>query len=90
LREKQSLWTRMEDADRTSDLLKSNAPAAETVIGRVQAYTAGYAHSLWAGKQGAAELGAQATGYVTPARLVAEYGVHPWGVAAFVKFQLGK
>jgi hypothetical protein len=90
LGEKQSAWTRIEDADRTSDLLRAAAPSAETVIGRVQAYTAGYAHSLWAAKLGAAELGAQVTGYVTPARLAAEYGAHPWGVAAFVKFQLGK
>jgi len=90
LGERQSVWTRIENADRTSDLLKAAAPAAETVIGRVQAYTAGYAHSLWDGKLGAAEVGAQATGYVTPARLVAEYGAHPWGVAAFVRLQLGK
>jgi hypothetical protein len=89
-REKQSAWMRIEDADRTSDLLRAAAPAAETVIGRVQAYTAGYAHSLWAGELGAAEIGAQTTGYVTPAQLVAEYGAHPWGVAAFVKLQLGK
>ena len=90
LGKKQSAWTRMENADRTSDLLKAAAPSAETVIGRVQAYTAGYAHSLWTGNLGAAELGAQATGYATPARLVADYCAHPWGVAAFVRFQLGK
>ena len=90
LHDKQSLWTRIEDADRTTDLLGSAAPPTETVAGRVQAYTAGYAHSVGAWRTGAAQLGAQATSYVTPSSLVPEYGSHPWGVAAFVRLQLGK
>lgn len=90
LRGRQSLWTRLENADRTSDLVGAAAPANESVIGRVQAYTAGYAHTLGAWKPGTAEIGAQWTGYVAPAALVPEYGAHTWGVAAFVKFQLGK
>jgi hypothetical protein len=87
LRGRQSLWTRIEDVDRTSDLLGA---ANETVIGRVQAYTGGYAHTLGTWKPVAAEIGVQGTGYSTPASLIPEYRAHPWGVAAFVKFQLGK
>ncbi|HEY2858728.1 MAG TPA: hypothetical protein VGJ21_09960, partial [Terracidiphilus sp.] len=90
LREAQALWTRIENVDRTSDLMGAAAPAEETVIGRVQAYTAGYAHSLFNGNFGAAEMGAQWTGYTTPPRLLPDYSAHPWGVAAFVKFRLGK
>jgi hypothetical protein len=90
LREKQALWMRLENVDRTSDLLGSAAPIDEAVIGRVQAYTAGYAHSVVSGNAGAAEIGAQWTGYTTPDRLIPEYDAHPWGVAAFVKFRLGR
>jgi hypothetical protein len=87
---KHALWTRMEDADRTSDLFGSAAPSVEFVIGRVQAYTAGYAYSIYKWSFGAAELGAQFTTYSTPSQLTDQYGAHPWGVASFVRLQLGK
>lgn len=86
---RQSLWLRIEDADRTSDLLGTSAPAEERVVGRVQAFTVGYAHTLMRWKMGKAEIGAQPTWYVTPASLAPEYGGHPWGVAGFVRLQLG-
>lgn len=85
-----ALWTRVENADRTSDLLGEAAPSAEYVIGRVQAYTVGYAHSIHRWAFGSADVGAQFTSYTTPSPLAPEYGAHPWGVAPFVKFQLGK
>lgn len=90
IREKQWVWTRMENADRTTDLLGPTAPLSESAIGRVQAYTGGYAHSLGRCPIGSAELGAQFTAYVTPSRLVPEYGQHPWGVATFLKLSIGK
>jgi hypothetical protein len=86
---KQSLWTRIEDADRTTDLLGAAAPPGESVIGRVQAYTGGYAHRIAHGSTGAAELGAQFTGYRAPTPLRPIYGQYPWGVAVLLKFQLG-
>ena len=89
LRGTQSIWTRIENADRTSDLLGAAAPPEETVIGRVQAYTGGYAHRLWHGSGGSTELGAQLTGYTTPSTLVPLYGQHPFGVATVFKVQLG-
>ncbi len=86
---KQSLWTRIENADRTTDLLGTAAPSIESVVGRVQEYTGGYAHRIAHWSTGAAELGAQLTGYTAPDRLASLYGSHPWGVAGLLKFQLG-
>jgi hypothetical protein len=82
-------WTRIENADRTADLLAPTAPPVESGVGRVQAYTGGYAHQVWNCKRGSAELGAQLTGYGVPARLLPLYGPHPFGVVALLKIQLG-
>jgi hypothetical protein len=89
LRQRQSLWTRIEDDDRTTDLLGAAAPPEESVVGRVQAYTGGYAHSIWHSDWSALELGAQATLYATPSRLVTSYGAHPGGVAALLHWRIG-
>ncbi|HTJ30964.1 MAG TPA: hypothetical protein VL346_10705 [Acidobacteriaceae bacterium] len=90
IHERHSVWTRIENVDRTSDLLGADAPAEERVIGRVQAYTGGYAHRLYADKYGAAEIGAQATFYDTPNTLRGLYGDHPVGVAAVLNVHLGR
>ena len=90
LREKQIIWTRIENADRTTDLLGASAPPVESVIGRVQAYTGGYAHRVWGWQDGSAELGAQFTGYGVPGSLTPLYGQHPVGVAAVLEVRLGK
>jgi hypothetical protein len=83
-------WARVENADRTSDLLGPAAPPEESGIGRVQAYTGGYAHRLWKWSAGSTQLGAQLTGYTTPSTLVPLYSEHPLGVAAIFKVQLGR
>ena len=88
--EKHSIWTRIENVDRTSDLLGADAPPEERVIGRVQAYTGGYAHRLYADKYGSAEIGGQGTLYNTPDTLRGLYGDHPVGVAAVLNVHLGK
>jgi len=85
-----SLWTRMENVDRTTDLLGSAAPPEESVIGRVQAYTGGYAHHLYSNNWSAYELGAQGTFYNTPSPLLTLYGDHPTGVAAVLNIHLGR
>jgi hypothetical protein len=90
LHERQSIWTRIENADRTTDLLGTSAPEEESVVGRVQAFTGGYAHRIWKSDWSALELGAQVTLYDTPARLVALYGDHPVGVAGVLHWRLGK
>ncbi len=89
LRARQSLWTRMENDDRTTDLLGALSPPEETVVGRVQAYTGGYAHRIWHSDWSAVELGAQGTLYETPERLLPFYGPHPVGVAALLHWRIG-
>jgi hypothetical protein len=89
LRDRHSIWTRIENVDRTTDLLGAAAPPQETVIGRVQAYTGGYAHQLFRSNWSTGELGAQATFYNTPNPLRSLYGDHPVGVAAVINIHLG-
>lgn len=90
LRGRQSLWTRIENADRTTDLLGPAAPPEESVVGRVQAYTGGYAHRVWSDGWSALELGAQITLYNTPPRLIPLYGDHPVGVAGVLHWRIGR
>ncbi|MFZ1941355.1 MAG: hypothetical protein WBA18_13205 [Terracidiphilus sp.] len=90
LRARQSIWTRVENDDRTTDLLGASAPAEETVVGRVQATTGGYAHRVWHSDWSALELGAQGTLYTTPPRLLPYYGAHPAGVAAVLHWRIGR
>jgi hypothetical protein len=85
-----SLWSRLENVDRTTDLLGADAPPEESVIGRVQAYTFGYAHHLFSNHWSTYELGAQTTVYNTPTPLRALYGDHPTGEAAVFNIHLGK
>jgi hypothetical protein len=86
---RQVAWTRIENADRTTDLLGASAPPTESGVGRVQAYSGGYAHRIWRCNRGTVELGAQLTAYGVPPRLAPLYGQHPFGAAAILKFQLG-
>jgi hypothetical protein len=87
---RQSIWMRTENVDRTTDLLGAAAPPEETVVGRVQGYTGGYAHRIWSDGWSALELGAQVTLYETPARLTALYGDHPVGAAGVLHWRVGK
>lgn len=90
LRARQSLWTRIENDDRTTDLLGAPAPPQESVVGRVQVYTGGYAHRIVSTDWSALELGAQVTLYTTPARLTPLYGEHPVGVAGVLHWRIGR
>ncbi|MGA3034475.1 MAG: hypothetical protein ABSD70_14390 [Terracidiphilus sp.] len=89
LQARQSLWTRIENDDRTTDLLGPSAPPEESVVGRVQAYTGGYAHRIWHNDWSAVEIGAQVTLYTTPSRLLPLYGAHPIGVAGVLHWRIG-
>ena len=89
LYDRHALWTRIENVDRTTDLLGAQAPPEETVIGRVQAYTGGYAYQLFHNNWSAYEIGAQGTWYETPVALRSLYGDHPAGVAAVLNIHLG-
>ncbi len=87
---RQSLWTRIENDDRTTDLLGAEAPPEESVVGRVQAYTGGYAHRIWHADWSSLELGAQATLYTTPVRLLPYYGAHPAGFVGLLHWRIGQ
>jgi hypothetical protein len=87
--QRHSIWTRIENVDRTTDLLGAKAPPEESVIGRVQAYTGGYAFRLHANSWSTYALGAQGTLYDTPEPLRPLYGDHPAGVAAVLNIRLG-
>lgn len=90
IRGRDSLWTRVENVDRTTDLLGDDAPEQESVVGRVQAYTAGYAHCVYRNGWSRYNLGAQATFYDTPVALRSLYGDHPFGLAAVLHVHLGR
>jgi hypothetical protein len=83
------VWTRIENVDRTSELLlgKQAEPLGfeEKFLARIQAYTAGYDRdfSLIPGLSTA--LGAQVTFYGKPDFLTSIYGQHPLGVILFLR-----
>lgn len=85
------LWGRLENVDRTSELLLDGAPPPpvfqEQSLARVQAYTFGYARDLPLVPHAATALGAQLTLYSAPAFLDPLYGSHPVGVAVFFRIR---
>lgn len=92
---KNYIWTRMENAGRSSELLLTPGtplPAGfeEDPIGHVQAYTFGYDRDFRITSHINAAPGAQFTTYATPQPLQPTYGNHPWSVAAFVRFRIAQ
>ncbi len=87
--ERNYLWGRIENVDRTSELLLKDRVEPptfqESIIGRVQAYTAGYERDVDLFPHLATGIGAQFTLYSTPGPLVSEYGSHPVGAVVFVR-----
>lgn len=85
------VWSRFENADRTNELpLRSQFETPnfeENVIGRVQAYTAGYARDVDLIPHLASAIGAQLTLYSSPDSLKAEYGSHPVGGVLFLRLR---
>lgn len=85
------VWARFENVDRTSELLlrdQFETPSfRESIIGRVQAYSAGYERDLDLLPHLATGVGAQLTLYSTPASLQAEYGSHPVGGVIFLRLR---
>src|SRR4029077_21202913 len=76
---KNYVWTRIENANRSSELLLSPGNPLppnfeEDPIGHVQAYTFGYDHDFRIAKHITAAPGAQFTTYVTPEALQTTYG----------------
>lgn len=85
------IWTRVENVDRTSELLlgKNFEPPGfhEHFLARVQAYTFGYDHDLPLVPGISTALGGQFTLYGKPDFLTPIYGEHPAGFIVFVRFR---
>jgi hypothetical protein len=92
--ERNYVWGRIENVDRTNELLFRDIPEPanlnESIIGRVQAYTAGYDRDFML-PHFAIAPGAQLTFYSTPSSLKAQYGSHPVGAVVFLRVRpMGK
>lgn len=85
------VWTRLENAGRSSELLNGERPLPadfhEEPIGHVQAYTFGYDRDFYPIPHIASAIGAQVTTYGVASALKPIYGSNPVGVAVFVRFR---
>jgi hypothetical protein len=87
------VWTRIENAGRSNELLLTPATAlppafTESPIGHVAAYTLGYDHDFPLGRHLLAAPGAQLTLYRTPEALRPTYGNTPTAETIFIRFRL--
>jgi len=85
------VWTRIENADRTNELVLVENPLppsfTERYFTRVQAYTAGYDREFGHIPYISPALGAQVMWYRVPNVLTRTYGSHPVGVVAFLRLR---
>jgi hypothetical protein len=85
------VWTRIEDVERSNELILGENPLppnfAEEAIGRVEGYTLGYDHDIDLVPRLASAIGAQFTTYGVPETLKPIYGSHPFTVAMFVRLR---
>jgi hypothetical protein len=90
-RTKNHVWTRIESAERSNELIVGENPLppdfAEKSIGHVQAYTLGCDRDIDLVPHLASAIGAQFTTYGVPSTLTAIYGTHPFGVVVFLRFR---
>jgi hypothetical protein len=84
-------WTRIENVDRTNELLLGENPLSpgfqEHFLARIQAYTFGYDHEWNFIRHVSTAFGGQYTLYAAPPSLEAIYGSHPMGVLTFLRFR---
>jgi hypothetical protein len=87
-----SVWTRLENVDRTNELLLGENPEPagfnERFFARVQAYTAGYDRDLGHIPHLATALGGEFEWYGVPTVLKPVYGEHPVGGVVFLRIRL--
>ena len=90
-RTRNSVWTRVENVDRSTELLLGENPLPagfqETPIGRVEAYTFGYDRDFHIVSHLESALGVQFTTYGVPATLGPIYGSHPVGFMVFARLR---
>jgi hypothetical protein len=84
-------WTRIENVDRTNDLLlgENLLPPGfdERFLARVQAYTFGYDREFNFVPHVSSAFGGQYTLYTKPSSLDSIYGSHPMGVLLFLRLR---
>jgi hypothetical protein len=87
-----AVWVRVENVDRTNELLLGENPEpagfSERYFARVQSYTAGYDRELVHIPNLSAALGGQLEWYGVPAVLKPIYGAHPLGGVIFLRVRL--
>jgi hypothetical protein len=85
------VWTRIESAERSNELLPGENPLPpnfkEIPIGRVQGYSIGYDRDFDIVPHLSSALGIQVTIYGVPEGLKVIYGSHPAGLVMFVRFR---
>jgi hypothetical protein len=90
--DKNNVWTRIENVDRTNELLLGErflpAGFVERYFARVQAYTFGYDREVGRARHMSVAPGAQFTTYAVPNTLSPSYGSHPFGVVAFLRVRV--
>ncbi|HZQ18121.1 MAG TPA: hypothetical protein VFA90_05320 [Terriglobales bacterium] len=88
---KNHVWTRLENVDRTNELLlgENSLPPdfLERYFARMQAYTAGYDRQIAHVMHVSTALGGQFTWYGVPTALQGTYGLHPFGVVALLQLR---
>jgi hypothetical protein len=87
--ERNHVWGRIENVDRTSELLLGKQPEPpgfeETFLARIQAYTVGYDRDIAIIPWLSTALGGQVTFYGKPDFLTPIYGQHPAGAILFIR-----
>jgi hypothetical protein len=85
------LWTRIENVDRTNELLLGENPEplgfSKKYFARVQAYTAGYDREFGHIPHLSTALGGQLTWFGVPDVLKPDYGSHPLGMVVFLRLR---
>ena len=91
--DKNAVWTRIENASRTNELLlRPGTPLPpgfqERALAHVQAYSFGYDRDMYAKRHVSFAPGLQLTTFNTPTSLQPLYGAHPIGVEMFVRIRI--
>ena len=90
--DRNNVWTRIENVDRTNELLFPGSPLpsgfTERYFTRVQAYTAGYDREFGHIPHLSTAIGGQLTWYGVPQALKADYGSHPVGALLFLRLRV--
>ena len=88
---KNSVWARIENVDRTTDLMQNHNPVplslSDSYFARVQAYTAGYDREFGRLPHVSTALGGQIMWYGVPSVLRTEYEGHPVGALVFLRLR---